>query len=75
MRNTSGSLLTTISTKLLAEKFKTSTEVLDTAIRLEKDSVLLYNEIKNFVPESEHKTIDEIVKQEREHLRKLSEMK
>jgi len=61
--------------QLLKKKFKTSTEVLDTAIVVEKDSILIYNEMKNFVPESEHKTIDEIVNQEKEHLRKLSEIK
>lgn len=63
------------SGQLLAKKFKTPTAALDTAIGLEKDSILLYNEMKNFTPESEHKTIDEIIGQEKEHLRKLLEIK
>jgi len=46
------------------KKFKTPTAALDTAIELEKDSILFYNEIGNFVPESEHKPINEIIGQE-----------
>ena len=61
--------------QLLAKKFKTPTAALDTAIGLEKDYILFYNEMKNFVPESEHKPINEIISQEKEHLRKLSEIK
>jgi len=61
--------------QLLAKKFKTPTAALDTAIGLEKDSILFYDEMKNFLPESEHKPINEIIGQEREHLRKLSEIK
>jgi len=61
--------------QLLANKLKTPTAALDTAIGLEKDSILFYNEMKNFVSESEHKPIDEIIQQEKEHLRKLSEIK
>ena len=61
--------------QLLVKKFKTAAAALDTAIGLEKDSILFYNEMKNFVPESEHKPINEIIDQEKEHLRKLSEIK
>ena len=61
--------------QLLAKKFKKSTAALDIAIGLEKDSILFYNEMKNFVSESERKPIDEIIGQEKEHLRKLSEIK
>jgi len=61
--------------QLLPKKFKTSNAALDTAIGLEKDSILFYNEIRNFVPESEHKPIDEIIGQEKIHLQKLSEIK
>jgi len=31
--------------------------------------------MKNFTPESEHETINQIIGQEKEHLRKLSEIK
>jgi len=61
--------------QLLAKKFKTPTTALDTAIGLEKDSILFYNEMKNFVAEPEHKPINEIISQEKEHLRKLSKIK
>jgi len=61
--------------QLLANQLKTNTAALDTAIGLEKDSILFYDEIKNFIPESEHETINEIIRQEKEHMRKLSEIK
>jgi len=61
--------------QLLLKKPKAPTAALDTAIGLEKDSILFYNEMKNFVLESEHKPINEIIGQEKEHLRKLSEIK
>jgi len=61
--------------QLLAKSFKTHTAALDTAIGLEKDSIIFYNEMKSFVPESEHRPINEIINQEKEHLRKLSEIK
>jgi len=61
--------------QLLAKKFKTFAAALDMAIGLEKDSILFYNEMKKFVPESEHKPITEIISQEKEHFRKLLEIK
>jgi len=63
------------SGQLLAKKFKTPTAALDTAIGLEKDSILFYNEMKSFIPESRYETINEIIGQEKEHLRKLLEIK
>lgn len=41
------------------------------AIDVEKDSIIYYNEIKSVVPDS--KAVEEILKEEKEHLRKLSE--
>ncbi len=41
------------------------------AIEVEKDSIIYYNEIKLLVPDT--KAVEEIIKEEKEHLRKLSE--
>lgn len=41
------------------------------AMEVEKDSIIYYNEIKLLVPDP--KPVEEIIKEEKEHLRKLSE--
>jgi rubrerythrin len=41
------------------------------AIEVEKDSIIYYNEIKQIVPDP--KPVEEIINEEKEHLRKLSE--
>lgn len=41
------------------------------AMEVEKDSIIYYNEIKLIVPDP--KPVEEIIKEEKEHLRKLSE--
>ncbi|MEN3041916.1 MAG: ferritin family protein [Fervidobacterium sp.] len=41
------------------------------AIEVEKDSIIYYNEIKMLVPDP--KPVEEIIKEEKEHLKKLSE--
>ncbi len=50
-------------------------EVLDLAIRLEKDSLLFYYEIEPFIPEKDRKILSEIIKQEKNHLYQLTEFK
>ncbi|HBF69441.1 MAG TPA: ferritin, partial [Thermotoga sp.] len=51
-------------------------EVLDIAISVEKDSIILYYELKDgFVNSDAQKTVKKIIDQEKEHLRKLLEMK
>ena len=42
------------------------------AIQRELDSILYYQEIKNFVTEDQHDLIDEIIEEERKHFLKLS---
>lgn len=59
----------------LAERVKTEVEALEMAIGAEKESILFYTEMKQFVPESEHGVIEKIIDQEREHLVKLSSLK
>ncbi|MGC9771715.1 Rubrerythrin [Fervidobacterium changbaicum] len=41
------------------------------AIEVEKDSIIYYNEIKQLIPDP--KPVEEIINEEKEHLRKLSE--
>ncbi len=45
------------------------------AIQREVDSILYYLEMKNFVPEHQHKVIHKIVDEERNHYLKLTEIK
>jgi rubrerythrin len=45
------------------------------AMQRELDSVLYYQEIKQFVPEKQHGLIDKIIEEEREHFSKLSTIK
>jgi len=47
-------------------------EALKAGIALEKDSIIFYEALKKHVPESQHKTIDEIIAQEQTHLSKLT---
>lgn len=58
-----------------AQKVKTEVEAIDMALGFEKDSILFYTEMKKFVPESGHKILDSVIEEEREHLRKLSDIK
>jgi len=59
----------------IAKAVKSDKEAIELGIRFEKDSMLFYHEMKKVVMEGEHKTIDDLIEQEQEHLRKLSELK
>jgi rubrerythrin len=47
---------------------------LQMAIQFEKESILFFMEMRDFVPESEKKFINQCVEEERDHLRQLTEM-
>ena len=49
--------------------------ILDTAIRLEKDSVLFYNELLAEVEEADAPAVREIIEEEKRHVRSLVEAK
>ena len=49
--------------------------MLDTAIRLEKDSVLFYNELLGEVAEKDAPAVQEIIDEEKRHVRTLVEAK
>jgi len=61
--------------KKFAQKVKDNAEAIDLAIDFEKDSVLFYHEMKNVVREKERMIIDELIKHEQEHIRRLSALK
>ena len=50
-------------------------EILDTAIRLEKDSVLFYNELLDEVDAKDAPAVQEIIEEEKRHMRSLVEAK
>lgn len=50
-------------------------EILDLAINLEKDSILFYYELENYLLEKDKKLLYEIIKQEKAHLSQLNELK
>jgi len=49
--------------------------ILETAIRLEKDSVLFYNELLDEVDEKDARAVQEIIDEEKRHVRALVEAK
>jgi rubrerythrin len=56
-------------------KVKNTAAALDFAIQRELDSILYYHEIKRLVPASQHKTLDQIIEEERKHFLSLTEVK
>lgn len=46
-------------------------EAIDVSIGLEKDSILFYQEMKEFLSENDAKIVDQVIAQEKEHVRKL----
>jgi len=59
----------------LAEKLKDEKKILDAGIGFEKDSILFYHEMKKFILGDEQNTVDKLIEEEQEHLRKLTEIK
>ncbi len=61
--------------KDMLRKASSDKEALQIAIGFEKDSILFFGEMRKFVPDKDQRIIEELIRQEREHLRKLSELK
>ncbi len=55
--------------EILSDELK----AVDFAIRMEKDSILFYHELANTVRESDKAIVEKLIKEEKEHLRKLTE--
>lgn len=59
----------------IAKTVKDDAHAIELGIGFEKDSILFYHEVKSFVPESEHDMIENLLKEEQKHLRKLVSLK
>ncbi len=58
-----------------AEKMSGEIEAIDIGIRAEKDSILFYTELQDFVGQSDRNVVHNIIDEEKLHLRQLSELK
>jgi len=63
------------SGKEFAQNIKSFSDAISIAMKFEKDSILFFEGMKQFVPESEHKTINELANEERKHIVKLIELR
>lgn len=59
----------------IAKNTKSDKEAIESGIGFEKDSIIFYEGMKKVVPEHDLKIVDELIAQEQEHLRKLSDLK
>ena len=58
-----------------AEKISSEIEALDTGVQAEKDSILFYTEMQNFVRQPDQEIVLNIIDEEKAHLRQLSQLK
>jgi rubrerythrin len=58
-----------------AQKIKSEEEAIDYAIKAEKDALLFYYEISNFIREKDRVVLDKIVGEEKKHLQQLTNIK
>ncbi|HIE50867.1 MAG TPA: hypothetical protein EYP85_03835 [Armatimonadetes bacterium] len=58
-----------------AQSVASDAEAVDLAIVAEKDAILFLQEMRRFVPPAEHGAIENLLEQEREHLRRLVELR
>ena len=61
--------------KDIAKKITSYKEAIELGIGFEKDSIIFYDGIKQFVPEYDKAVVDDLIRQERKHLRRLSDLK
>lgn len=59
----------------IAKKVTSDKEAVELGIGAEKDSIVFYEGMKKVVPEYDLKLVDELIKQEQDHLRQLSDLK
>ncbi|MCX5703256.1 MAG: rubrerythrin, partial [Candidatus Omnitrophica bacterium] len=59
----------------VAGSVKSDKEAIDLGIGFEKDSIIFYEGMKKIVPEYDLRIINELILQEQNHLRQLSELK
>ena len=58
----------------IAKETKSDKEAVDLAMKFEKDSIVFYEGMKKVVLVRDHKILDELIRQEQEHLRQLTEL-
>jgi len=58
-----------------AKRTKSDKEAINLGIGFEKDSILFYEGMKEVVPPYDHKIVHELIIQEQDHLRQLSDLK
>lgn len=61
--------------KAIAKTVNNKIDAIEIALKFEKDSILFFAELKHVVAPNSHKVIDELIAQEREHIKVLSELK
>ncbi len=58
-----------------ARKIGGEQEAIDYAIKAEKDALLFYHELSNFIREKDKSILNTIVKEEKDHLQKLTDIR
>lgn len=58
-----------------AKNVTSDKQAVELAIGFEKDSIIFYEGIRKMVPEYDYKVVDELITQEQNHLKQLSELK
>ena len=61
--------------KKIATASKTTNDAINAGVAFEKDSIIFFQEMLNYVPESQHKTVRALIDEEKKHLIKLTELK
>ncbi|MFC1992331.1 ferritin family protein [Chloroflexota bacterium] len=64
-----------MATSEIATHLESDTEALELAIGAEKDSILFYYEMRDMIPQQGQPTVNEIITEEKSHLRQLSELR
>ncbi len=67
-------LYSDIDSKEFVRKAITAKNVFRLAIGFEKDAILYFREFLSYVTESDRKVVEELIEQEKGHIRKLAEM-
>lgn len=58
-----------------AKKMGSGLKAVETALKMEKDTLLFYLDMKDFIPATHKKYVEEIINEERGHIRDLTELK
>lgn len=61
--------------KRLAKGFGSSLEGITMAVRFEKDTILFFQAMRQFIPDAQWETVDELTNEERKHIVKLKELR